>query len=145
MSSPLFFQGQGGVNAAGLCVRVAAGGGGWQQGRRRGSQDLLGPALLPQVLMLLLRLGWRMLGLPGERGVGCLIFGRALGAVKLCCRKKSDEEVYKVCLYKGNPDSVPEFEPSAEASGKHKIRRQQFDDSCKMSFSMLLVYAAYEI
>lgn len=81
-AAPLFFQGQGGVNTASLSVTVAAGGERWGQGRRRGSQDLLGPAFLSQMLMLmLLQLGWWMLRLPGECGVGCLIFGRA---VKLC-------------------------------------------------------------
>lgn len=41
--------------------------------------------------------------------------------------------------------TAPEFELGAEASSKYKIRRQQFDDSCKILFSMLLAYAAYEI
>lgn len=78
--SPLLFQGQAGVDAAGLCVEGAG-------GRRRcgrGPQDLLRPAFLPQVLVLLRRLSRRMLGLPGESGVRSLLFGLVFRAVKLC-------------------------------------------------------------
>lgn len=81
-SSPLFFQWQGGVHGAGLGFRAAAGGRRWQQGWQRGSQNLLGPAFLPPMLMLML--GWWMLGLSSECRVRRLIFGGAIRAVKLC-------------------------------------------------------------
>lgn len=81
-SSPLFFQWQGGVHGAGLGFRAAAGGRRWQQGWQRGSQNLLGPAFLPPMLMLML--GWWMLGLSSKCRVRRLIFGGAIRAVKLC-------------------------------------------------------------
>lgn len=110
---PLFFQRQGGVHAAGLGVRAAPRSGGGCQGGRGGSQHLLSPALLPQMLMLRQRLGHRVLGLPVERGVRSLIFGRAFRAVKLCWRKERDERRCE-SLCKESTDSLPEFELSSK-------------------------------
>lgn len=90
-SSPLFFQGQRGVDTAPLRLTAAAGaGGGRRQARQRGPQDLLSPALLPEMLVVLQLVG-RMLRLPGERGMKRLVFGRTFRAVKLCCGRKADK------------------------------------------------------
>jgi len=124
-SSPLFFQGQAGVNAAGLGVGDAAGVAGWRRRRGRGPQDLLGPAFLPQVLMLLRRLGQRVLGLPGECGVRHLLFGLAFRAVKLCCGEKRDEGR---CQFMQRKEVSSNFVPKPPVN--IKIRRH--DESCKM-------------
>lgn len=74
MVPTLFLQGQCGVDTTHLVFRTRDG--------RRGFEDLLCPALLPQVLMLS-GLRWKMLWLPGESEVGRFLFGLPLRAVKL--------------------------------------------------------------
>lgn len=81
LRSPLLLQRQRGVNAARLEFKAA---GGWRQGRERRPQDLLGPTLLPEVLVTLWR---RQLVAEGDVEKP-LVFGRTLAAVKLCCGRR---------------------------------------------------------
>lgn len=95
---PLFLQRQRGVDTAPVRVSSAApGGGAGRRQRLRGrSQDLLSPAFLSGVLMLR-RLCWGMLGLPGEGGMRRLLFGRPLRAVEVRCGTKRED--VDACTY----------------------------------------------
>ena len=66
------------------------------------------------MLMLMLMLGRRMLGLPGERQVRRVIFGLAFGAVKLCWGKGGSDE--RRC--EETTDSVAAFELGAASASK---------------------------
>lgn len=82
-SSPLLLQRQRGVNAARLKVTAARGG---RQGREGRAQDLLSPALLPEMLVVLRLLLRRLVVVVAEGGVEePLVPGRTLAAVELRC------------------------------------------------------------